>query len=112
MRREPEPWRGKILPVREHLFETCHNLEPLIGPAVDFALRKIRPLEGNYSLRSPCGPHCVRYFATLRSYSGGILLQERSFDRDTRLKRIIAVDPPLLQWLRGEVSSSLLAAIG
>ena len=27
-------------------------------------------LQASYSLRSPSGPHCVRYSATLRSYSG------------------------------------------
>ncbi len=27
-------------------------------------------LQAGYSLRSPCGPHCVRYSAALRSYSG------------------------------------------
>ena len=30
----------------------------------------VRPLEGGYSLRSPFGPHSVRYSAALRSYSG------------------------------------------
>ncbi len=39
------------------------------------AVARFVPWKGSYSLRSPCGPHCVRYFATLRSYSGFVEMQ-------------------------------------